>query len=79
MWLLYLYRMARNGLMAAVCVTSVLAAIPDARTHMLKVSGAIAVLFIGMTLCRVLGGAFFRRIDRVGVRWGFPNTNAHDH
>jgi hypothetical protein len=79
MWLLYLYRMARNGLMAVVCVTSVLAAIPDARALMLKVSGAIIVLFIGMMVCRVLAGAFFRRIDRVGVRWGFPNTNAHDY
>lgn len=79
MWMLYLYRMARNSLTAVVCVVSVLAAIPSARARALKVIGVTVGLIFGMMLCRVLGSLLFRRIDRIGPRWGFAEKNAHDY
>jgi hypothetical protein len=80
MWLLYLYRMVRNDLMAVVCAASVVGSMPSARAGALKLIGVIVGLLLGLLVCRAMAGAlFYRRIDRIGPRWGFPSRNAHDY
>lgn len=79
MWLLYVYRLARNGLLCLVFTTLVLAAIPDVREPMLTVSKVIGGTIFVMIGLRTAAGAVYRRIDQLGTRFGFPATNAHDY
>lgn len=79
MWLLYLYRMERGLTMVALLFAPVIAVLPRWREPVWRV--ALPLIYIGMSLfvLRALAGLPFvyRRIDRLGKRFGFPITCKH--
>jgi hypothetical protein len=80
-WLLYLYRMQRGLTMIALFFAPVIAVIPRWREPVWRV--ALPLIYIGLSLyvLRLVAGfpLVYRRIDRLGKRFGFPITSKHYH
>jgi len=79
MVLLYWYRVLRQILYTAFFIIPVLAVVPKWRLTMLNWSGVlIAAILVGLGF-RFVGGLSFiyRRIDQIGVRYGFPAKSEH--
>lgn len=78
-FLLYWYRLSRQ-IVGTVCfLFSVLAIVPKWRAPILNVVGIALGTYVVMLLTRLIAGipCTYRRIDLIGVRWGFPAESEH--
>lgn len=78
-YVLYMYRIVRQGILAVFLVIPVLVAVPKWRSAMLsleiKLAFVIALGLVVRVIC--LLPLVYRRIDRTGPRFGFPKHSDH--
>ena len=79
MWLLYWYRLVRTLATVAFFLFTILAVIPRWRGNLLPVAGWCMGVAGALIAGRYIAGAppLYRRIDRIGRRFGFPIESKH--
>ena len=78
-WLLYWYRVVRLFLSVAFFFLPVLAVIPKWRNDLLTIVKWCGLALVPLIAGRFVAGAppLYRRIDRIGRRFGFPTESKH--
>lgn len=78
-WLLYWYRLGRGIFLTAYLFAPVIALVPQWRSPIWDISRPVLLFYLGVFILRAIGGLpfFYRRIDRLGSRFGFPIESKH--
>ena len=78
-WLLYWYRLVRTVATVAFFLLTILAVIPLWRDSALRLAGWCMAGTMPLIAGRYIAGAsrIYRRIDRIGRRYGFPTQSNH--
>lgn len=78
-WVLYWYRIVRNSVLTAFLLISVFLIVPNWKDQALLVGSWLFRLAIVLVFIRLFGTFPFvyRRIDRLGKRYGFPVESKH--
>ena len=79
MWLLYWVRLGRSVALATFYFAPVIAVVPKWRSPIWNISYPIMIFVAAITILRAIAGIpfFYRRIDRLGSRFGFPVESKH--
>jgi hypothetical protein len=78
-YLLYILRIVRQVVATAFFIVPVFAVVPQWRPTALNIMGVLIVFFVLLVIVRWFGGlkSVYRRIDRYGVKYGFPAESKH--
>lgn len=78
-WLLYWYRLVRTIVTVAFFFLPVLAVIPKWRNDLVTVVKWCGFIMVALVVGRFVAGTspVYRRIDRIGLRFGFPAQSEH--
>jgi hypothetical protein len=78
-WMLYWWRLVRGVIFTIFLFTPVIAVVPKWRSSIWDISRPMLVFMVGIYIFRAIAGFpfFYRRIDRLGSRFGFPAESKH--